>query len=398
MASSAAKQHYDVVIIGGAVNGSSTAYFLANNPDFTGSILVVERDWTYAKSATALSSSSIRQQFSNPINIEISKFGAEFVRAFPETMEVDGERPNLAFHENGYLFLANQSGFEVLKRLHDTQVSHGADVKLLDTDELVRRFPWVNPDSLCGASYGASGEGWFDSVGMLNGFRRKARQLGAEYIENEVVAIDREGNRVTAVRLASGERIGCGTLVNCAGTRGPQIARLAGLNIPVEPRRRSLFVFDCRTPLSGTVPLTIDPTGVFFRPEGQFYLGGTYPKHDPEVDVDDFDVLHDEFDEEVWPVLAERVPAFEGIKVVNFWAGHYDFCVLDHNAIVGPHNEVSNFLFCNGFSGHGLQQSPAIGRGLNELITYGGYRTLDLAPLSYQRVLDNIPFLEDSVI
>jgi glycine/D-amino acid oxidase-like deaminating enzyme len=398
MASTATKQQYDVGIVGGAVNGSATAYFLANNPDVTGTVLVIERDWTYAQSATALSSSSIRQQFSNPINIQISRFGAEFVRAFPETMEVNGDRPDLAFRENGYLFLADQRGFEVLERLHGTQVENGADVLMLDPEQLIERFPWVNPHSLAGASFGRTGEGWFDSYGMLNGFRKKARSMGIEYIENEVVEVLRSGDLITGVRLASGERVGCGTLVNTAGTRGPKVARMAGLDIPVEVRRRSLFVFDCHTPLPGVVPLTIDPTGVFFRPEGHLYLGGTYPKVDPEVDVNDFDVLHDEFEEEVWPILAERVPAFEAIKVVNSWAGHYDFCVLDHNAIVGPHSEVRNFLFCNGFSGHGLQQAPAIGRGLSELITYGGYRSLDLSALSYERVVENRPFLEDSVI
>jgi len=398
MPSTAAKKQYDVVIVGGAVIGSATAYFLASNPDFNGSVLVIERDWSYAQSATALSSSSIRHQFSNPINIQISQYGTEFIRSFADTMEVDGDRPDLHFKENGYLFLADSRGFEVLNRLYDTQVGCGADVELLDPEQLVRQFPWVNPDSLAGASFGRTGEGWFDSYGMLNGFRKKARSLGIEYIENEVVGVSRVGDRITGVTLKTGEEIGCGTLINTAGTRGPKIARLAGLPIPVEPRRRSLFVFDCHTPLPGNVPLTIDVTGVFFRPEGKYYLGGTYPKHDPEVDVEDFDVLHEEFEEEVWPVLAERVPAFEAIKVVNSWAGHYDFCVLDHNAIVGPHTEVKNFMFANGFSGHGLQQAPAIGRGLSELVTYGGYRSLDLTPLSYQRVVDKRPFLEDSVI
>ncbi|NBA97187.1 FAD-binding oxidoreductase [Pseudomonas sp. R5(2019)] len=398
MASTATKQHYDVVIVGGAVNGSATAYFLANNPDFTGSVLVIERDWTYAQSATALSSSSIRVQFSNPINIQISRFGAQFIRDFPELMAVNGEKPDLAFKENGYLFLADNKGFEVLKRLHQTQLDNGADVTLMDTEALIKRFPWVNPDSLAGGTYGEKDEGWFDNYGIMNGFRKKARSLGVEYVENEVVEVLREGDVITGVRLGDGQLIRCGTLVNTAGTRGRQVARMAGLDIPVEARRRSLFVFDCHTPLAGTVPLTIDPTGVFFRPEGHLYLGGTYPKHDPEVDFNDFDVLHQEFEEEVWPILAERVPAFEAIKVVNSWAGHYDFCVLDHNAIVGPHNEVGNFLFCNGFSGHGLQQAPAIGRGLSELITYGGYRSLDLSALSYQRVIENRPFLEDSVI
>lgn len=398
MATTANKTNYDVIIVGGAVNGSSTAYFLANNPDFNGSILVIERDPTYAQSATALSSSSIRVQFSNPINIQISQYGADFIRNFGEIMQVDGEKPDLTFHENGYLFLADDKGFDVLKRLHNTQIENGAQIDLLDVEQLKQKFPWVNTDSLKGATFGRADEGWFDNYGMVNGFRRKARSLGVEYIENEVVDIIREGNKITGIRLKTGDVIGCGTLVNCAGTRGAKVARMAGLEIPVEPRRRSLFVFACRTPLEGNVPLTIDPTGVFFRPEGQFYLGGTYPKVDPEVDPEDFDVLHEEFDEEVWPILAERVPAFEAIKVVNSWAGHYDYCVLDHNAIVGPHNEVDNFLFCNGFSGHGLQQAPAIGRGLSELITYGNYRALDLSPLSFQRVIENSPFLEDSVI
>ncbi|WP_213939234.1 FAD-binding oxidoreductase [Pseudomonas sp. dw_612] len=398
MASTATKQHYDVVIVGGAVNGSATAYFLANNPDFTGSVLVIERDWTYAQSATALSSSSIRVQFSNPINIQISRFGAQFIRDFPQLMEVNGDKPDLAFKENGYLFLADRKGFDVLKRLHQTQLDNGADVTLMDTEALIKRFPWVNPDSLAGGTYGEKDEGWFDNYGIMNGFRKKARSMGVEYIENEVVEVLRKGDLVTGVTLASGERITCEYLVNTAGTRGPAVAKMAGLQIPVESRRRSLFVFDCHTPLQGVVPLTIDPTGVFFRPEGHLYLGGTYPKVDPEVDFDDFEVMHDEFDEEVWPILAERVPAFEAIKVVNSWAGHYDFCVLDHNAIVGPHNEVRNFLFCNGFSGHGLQQAPAIGRGLSELITYGEYRSLDLSALSYDRVVENRPFLEDSVI
>ena len=398
MATLAGQKNYDVVIVGGAVNGSATAYFLANNPDFTGSILVIERDPSYAQSATALSSSSIRVQFSNPINIHISQYGAEFIRNFSETMQVGDEKPDLTFHENGYLFLADQKGYDVLKRLHHTQTQNGAQIDLLNTQQLIQKFPWVNPDTLVGATYGRADEGWFDNYGMVNGFRRKARSLGAEYIDNEVVDILREGNKVVGIRLKTGETIGCGTLVNCAGTRGAKIARMAKLDIPVETRRRSLFVFNCRTPLEGKIPLTIDPTGVFFRPEGQFYLGGTYPKVDPEVDPEDFDVLHDEFDEEVWPVLAERVPAFEAIKVVNSWAGHYDYCVLDHNAIIGPHNEVSNFFFCNGFSGHGLQQAPAVGRGLSELIIYGKYRTLDLSPLSYQRIIENKPFLEDSVI
>lgn len=399
MRSTPSRASYDVVIVGGAVVGSATAYFLAANPQFGGSILVVERDWTYAKSATALSASSIRQQFSNALNVRISQFGLEFIRQAPQLLQVGDERPDLHLQENGYLFLAGPGrGVEVLQRNHRTQRACGADVSLLEPAELVRRFPWIEPEGLALASYGESGEGWFDNMGLLNGLRAKARSLGAEYVEAEVVEVLRAGDAVTGVRLNTGQRIDCGHLVNAAGTRGPKVAAMAGLHLPVEPRRRCQFVFSCPHPLPGVVPLVIDRSGVFFRPEGRFYLGGMYPEVDPAVDVDDFDVLHEQFDEVIWPTLAARVPAFEALKVVNFWAGHYDYCVLDHNVIVGPHPQVRNFLFANGFSGHGLQQSPAIGRGLSELIVHGGYRTLDLGPLSYQRVVEQRPFLEEAVI
>lgn len=395
----AAKTSYDVVIVGGAVVGSATAFFLATNPDFMGSILVIERDWSYARSATALSSSSIRHQFSNAINVKVSQFGTEFIREFNRHVAVDDDTPEIGFHENGYLFLAGDDrGQEVLERNHATQKSCGAEVTLLDADALGRRFRWLNLEGLTLGSYGERGEGWFDSSALMQGFRKKARSLGVEYIEEEVVSVGRDGDRVVSVTTRSGQTIGCGQLVNTAGTRGTLVARMAGLDIPVEPRRRCLFVVDCRTPLEGKVGLTIDPTGVFFRPEGKFYLMGTYPKHDPEVDPDDFDVMHDEFEAEIWPILAQRVPAFEAIKVVNSWAGHYDYCTLDHNVILGPHTDVKNFLFANGFSGHGLQQSPAMGRGLSELITYGAFRTLDLSPFGYERVVANRPFLEDAII
>jgi len=395
----AAKTSYDVVIVGGAVVGSATAFFLATNPDFRGSILVIERDWSYARSATALSSSSIRHQFSNAINVKVSQFGTEFIREFNRHVAVDDDTPEIGFHENGYLFLAGDDrGQEVLERNHATQKSCGAEVTLLDADALGRRFRWLNLEGLTLGSYGERGEGWFDSSALMQGFRKKARSLGVEYIEEEVVSVGRDGDRVVSVTTRSGQTIGCGQLVNTAGTRGTLVARMAGLDIPVEPRRRCLFVVDCRTPLEGKVGLTIDPTGVFFRPEGKFYLMGTYPKHDPEVDPDDFDVMHDEFEAEIWPILAQRVPAFEAIKVVNSWAGHYDYCTLDHNVILGPHTDVKNFLFANGFSGHGLQQSPAMGRGLSELITYGAFRTLDLSPFGYERVVANRPFLESAVI
>ena len=401
------KARYDVVIAGGAVIGSAVAYFLTANPDFDGSVLVVERDPTYAKAATSLSSSSIRMQFSNPINVKISQFGSAFIQDFARTMQVAGEAPpDLNFHQGGYLFLANTPAQEqTLRENHAVQRACGADVVLWGPDDLSRAFPHLRVDDIRLASYGRSGEGWFSNTGLMNGFKAKARAQGAEYVTDEVIAIGRRGNRVTSVTLKSGARVQAGTVVNASGPRAALTARMAGLDAPVEPRKRTLFVFDCaKTPEGsatvnhGRLPLMIDPSGVFCRPEGRFFLSGAAPVEDPAVDWDDFEPRYEEFENIIWPALSERSPGFEAIKVVNQWAGHYDFNTLDHNLIVGAHPEVANFIYANGFSGHGLQQGPAAGRAVSELILYGGFRSLDLSEVGYERIVEGRPFLEKAVI
>lgn len=397
---------YDVVIVGGAVIGSAVAYYLTANPDFEGSVLVVERDPRFAQASTALSAASIRTQFSNPINVKISQYGLDIIKNFPTLMEVDGDRPDLNFHGGGYLYLARTpEQAQTLRDNHAVQVACGADVVLWSREDLARAFPHLRVEDIELASYGRSGEGWFNNTGLMTGFRNKARAQGAQVISDEVTAVLRDGARVTGVTLKSGATVGAGTIVNASGPRAARTARMAGLHIPVEPRKRTVFAFDCAaspegsaTINGGRLPLMIDPSGVYCRPEGRIFLTGCPPVDDPAVDWDDFDPRHEEFEEIIWPVLAERSEAFEAIKLVNLWAGHYAFNVLDHNMIVGPHPEVANFIFANGFSGHGLQQAPATGRAVSEWITYGGYRTLDLSELGYERITQNRPFLEKAVI
>ena len=400
------KSSYDVVVVGGAVIGSSVAYFLMANPDFNGSVLVVERDPAYRHASTSLSAASIRMQFSNAVNVKISQFGSAFIQSFAQTMRVAGEAtPDLNFHPGGYLFLAaSEAQAQTLRENHAVQRACGADVVLWDQTELARAFPHLNVDDIVLASYGQSGEGWFSNTGLMNGFKAKARELGADYVTDEVVAIGRDGDLVHSVTLKSGAVVQTGTVINASGPRAALTARMAGLDVPVEPRKRTLFVYDCaRPPQSATVnggrlPLMIDISGTFCRPEGRYFLTGCPPVTDPAVDWDDFEPRYDEFQDIIWPALAHRAPAFEAIKVINQWAGHYDFNTLDHNLIVGRHPQVTNFIFANGFSGHGLQQGPAAGRAVSELVTYNAFRTLDLSEVGYERIVANRPFLEKAVI
>ena len=389
---------YDVVIVGGAIMGSSAAWFLSANPDFQGRVLVVERDPNYAQAASALSASCIRHQFSNAINVRMSMFGTGFIRSFREALGGDPEIPEITLEETGYLFLATAAGAPVLRENHGMQAACGAATVLMTPDEIAARFPFYNLDGIELGSFNPVGEGWFDGFTMMQWWRRKARENGVEYVVGEVVAMTRKGSRIESVRLAGGETVACGTVVNASGPYGGRTARMAGLHLPVEPRKRCLFVFDCRTALGQPLPLTIDPVGVHCRSEGEFFLCGTVPKDDSAPAHDDFDVDYSEFEDEVWPVLANRVPAFEAIKLVRAWAGHYDCNALDQNGVVGPHPEVGNFLFANGFSGHGLQQAAAVGRAIGELVAHGGYRTLDLSELAYDRVLTGTPFREQAII
>jgi glycine/D-amino acid oxidase-like deaminating enzyme len=396
------RKNYDVVIIGGAIMGSSTAWFLKDNPDFKGSILVVERDPTYEKCATNLSNSCIRLQFSEPLNVRISQFGADFIKNIRRYMGNDERVPDLRIQNFGYLYMANtEAGADVLRQCRDIQVALGAGTRVMSAQEIKQEFPFYEVDDLVAGSINTVDEGYWEGVTVFDWFKKVARERGAEYVANAVVDLNKNANGdcIESVTLATGEIIGCGYVVNASGTRGSLTAAMAGIAIPVEPRKRMSYVFTAEKPLDQVLPLTIDPSGVHVRQDGKTsYIVGGHAEHDPTPDHDDFSLDLTLWEDFIWPTMAARIPQFEAVKVIREWAGHYDYNVLDQNAILGPHTFIKNFLFMNGFSGHGLQQSPAMGRATAEWITYGEYRSLDMTPFNFQRVTENRPFLEKAII
>ena len=393
---------YDVVIIGGAIMGSSTAWFLSQNPDFNGTILVVEKDQKYEFCSTAHTTSCIRQQFSTKLNVEISQFAADFINNFQEYMDDDVKVPKLTIKSFGYMYLADDEDFaKNLRSNQKVQAASGAATELLTPEEIKSRYPFYNVEDIKLGSINLVNEGYWDSITVFEWMKNKAQENGVEYIENEVIAVNKNnsGDQINNIKLASGETVYGENFVNATGPRAALISKMAGINIPVEPRKRYSWIFKAESPLDRDLPLTIDPSGVHVRENG----GGTYQAgghgiYDPAVNFDDFEMDHDLWENTVWPILFNRIPQFESLKLVSQWAGHYAMNTLDQNAIVGPHTEVKNFMFLNGFSGHGTQQAPAMGRGLGEYLVYGEYKTLDLTPFHFDRIVKGNSIIEKAVI
>ena len=393
---------YDIVIVGGAIMGASTAWFLTEDRDFDGRVLVVDRDLSFENTSTMHANSCMRQQFSTELNVRISQFAADFVKNLRGYMGGDDRVPDLSIRSFGYMYLADNEDFAaVLRENRETQVAAGAATRLMTPDQIRAAYPFYNVDDIVLGSINLVDEGFWDATAVFDWWRRSARERGVEYIENEVVAITRNaaGTRVESVALESGEIVACGQVVNASGPRAARTAKMAGIEVPVEPRKRFSWIFSAEKPLDRDLPLTIDPSGVHVRENG----GGTYQcgghsDVDPAVDYDDFTMDFSIWENHVWPVLAARIPQFEAIRVQSEWAGHYAMNVFDHNAIMGPHTQVENFIFLNGFSGHGLQQSPAMGRGTAEFLVHGEYRALDLSPFDFERIPAGRRIIEKAVI
>ncbi len=389
-----------VVIVGGGVMGAATACFLARDHGVRAT--VIERDPGYGRASSALSASSIRQQFSQPVNIALSLWSLQFLRQVGDELAVGDERPALGLVEPGYLYLASTAAGEAtLRAQQPLQCRLGADIALLDAGALALRFPWLHTADLRLGSLGLSGEGWFDGPALLQAFKRKAQACGARFVAAEVTGFDIQGSRVQAVRCADGSMHAGEHFVLATGAWSAPLAALLGLALPVSPKKRDVFVFDSPAVLPGC-PLVIDPSGLWFRPEGRGFICGAPPRAiDGVTDPDEpplHAIDHAQFDEQLWPALALRVPGFEALRLRSAWAGYYEMNSFDHNGLAGALPGWDNVSTACGFSGHGMQQAPAVGSALAARVAGGSSSAPALAALSPQRLLDRQPLVEANVI
>ncbi|XP_017344386.1 FAD-dependent oxidoreductase domain-containing protein 1 [Ictalurus punctatus] len=422
----------DVVIIGGGVIGWSIAYWLKRKLMSRDSlrVVLVEKDPTYSQASTVLSAGGIRQQFSLKENIQLSLASASFMKNINEHLGVLNEDPiDLQFNHSGYLFLANEAWAHIMEESYAIQKELGAEVTLLSPAQLKERFPCVNTDGVALASLGLENEGWFDPWTLLNAFRRKAMSMGVYQCFGEVTgfrcwtqnAETTDGDLLNIKRIKyvnvqmpnslEYQPVECAVVVNAAGASSGKIGDMLGIGhgpktsvaaipVPVEPRKRFVYVVHCPDGPGLECPFLIDYSGVYLRREG---LGGNYitgmsPEESEEPDCSNLDVDHEFFQEKIWPRLAHRIPVFENLKVSGAWAGFYDYNSFDQNGIVGLHPLVNNMYFATGFSGHGLQHSPAVGRAVAELILDGRFKTIDMSSFDFRRILRQEPMLEKNIV
>ncbi|CAI9718188.1 FAD-dependent oxidoreductase domain-containing protein 1 [Octopus vulgaris] len=415
----------DIVIIGGGLMGSSVAYWLKQRNPKAYEITVVERDPSYTRAASALSCGGLRHQFSLPENVKLSMFTSQFLRNIKQYLSVlDMDPPDVQFNHQGYLFLATPAGSEQLAKNVKMQRENGAKIELLSRDLLAKKFPWLNINGIELASYGLEGEGWFDSWTLIRALKQKNLSLGVRYVTGEAIGFDltsyvehsSEGlvtkNKLDCVQIKSDDGIyhtKFAIVVNCAGPWAGEVAEMAGIGhgkdilsvpLPVEPRKRYVYVVHCPKGPGVDSPFVIDPTKMYFRREGfgGHYICGMSPTEEEEPSTDNLDVDYGYFDKNVWPLLAKRVSKFESLKVKSAWAGFYDYNYADQNLIIGNHPYHRNMFFANGLSGHGIQHAPAIGRAIMECIIDGKFETIDLSRFTFERLLDDELIFEQGIV
>ena len=388
-----AEKQFDVLIIGGGVIGASIAYHLLQD-GLDGTVGILEKDPSYEFASTPRSLGGIRQQFSTEVNINACLYSVAAFERFDEEMAVDGEPAHCGFRASGYLLLGDKNNWETLKRQYTLQRSLGVDVKIVTSDDLLKLYPQMNVADVTGGSLGRRA-GYLDAYSVMRGYLRKARSLGARYLKTEVKKIVRDGQKVTMVKTTDGKMLSAGAIVLCAGAWSGEIATAMGLELPVIPSPKMAFHVDPAEKFDYDLPFIFNPDGSWFRQEsGQQIICG-FDRGDAPGFTFDWD--RDYFKDELWPRLYNRFKMFERLKLMRGWSGLYAVNTLDHNALLGVYPGMENFFVATGFSGHGLMQSPAVGKGLSELIRNGRYDTVDLSPLSVERIFTKKLVVEEAV-
>lgn len=379
----------DVVIVGGGVMGAATAYFLKRlEPSI--SIAVIERDHTYRRSSTLLSEGNVRIQFNLEENILMSQFAFEALETFADDMAVGHWRPGVSAKHQGNLFLVDMEGRAPALEGMELQLSLGCDVEWLDESEVRRRWPVYSDTGLVGGTFGRR-DGSVDPSAVLEGYRRKAISLGAEFIDAEVESIMKDGEAVAGVTTTGGEGVQAPIVLNAAGAWARDVALTVGVDIPVRPVMRSVFLAETTVECEG-LPSVFAPSGVYVLPEAGTSFLMAWSQPDDPVGYD-FVVRRQRFYDLVWPEVIRYFPVFDALDIASSWAGLYAVNTLDGNAILGEWPELRGFFLANGFSGHGFQQCHAVGRYLAETMLERDL-TLDLRRLGPQRVLDGSPLFE----
>ena len=380
---------YDVAIVGGGIMGVSTAYHLLTaDPNLR--VVIVERDPTYRHASTTLSEGNVRIQFNLEENIRISQHTMKVLETFADDMETPSFRPQPAPRHEGNLFLTDAAGEAAARAGMELQRALDCEVEWLDADAIATEFPALRSNGLVGGTLGR-GDGRVDTAAMLHGYRAKAVALGAEFRTSEVRTVAIAEGRASGITTSDGPLAADAVLV-AAGAWTPGLVAPLGIQLPVRPVMRTVYVVS--TPVDTTgLPAAFLPSGVYAIPESGRSWASAWSLPDDPVGFDFIPAPRSRYEERVWPELVAHLPAFESLRVENSWAGLYDVNDLDGNAIVGEWPGIDRLHLAVGFSGHGFQQAPAIGRYLAEEIR-GSSHVLDLSRLGPQRVLDGVPLAE----
>src|SRR5258706_5231271 len=382
---------YAVIIVGSGVMGCATAYYLLKlDPSLN--IAILEMDPTYEKSSTVLSDGNTRIQFNIKENIQMSQYGLEVLKTFPEEFEVNGERPDPAFRQQGNLFVLDEASREEAYEGWLLQTGLGSIVYWLMPEDVQREYPLYNLKDCVAGTFGPY-DGTMSPMAVLMGYKKKVIALGAKFIQAEVTEVLKHDQAVTGVKLASGENLYSNVVLNAAGAWAPRLANTVDVKLPIAPTKRQVTIVETNFHSEKILPALFLPSGLYIIHEGEglFMCGKSLP--DDLITYNDFRWERKKFEEVIWPELVEYIPEFDRLKILRGWAGLYEVNTLDGNAILGEWPQLKGVYLANGCSGHGFQQCHAVGRYIAELMLQK-MPTLDLSIFSPQRILENRPVFE----